>query len=391
MSSGKITLQSLICLAAFAAIGTAHADSPSSVRTNVGGEPSRPGSFSSQWRAKFGAGGLAEGQDESFISELKLQTIFERRFTSYFLGHFEPEVVVHAGRVQERFNTDSMEDRIGMSSGYFAVKPAREFEVRFGVIEQEYLRTPLLIHRHRGFPGAQEIAALGSDQLGLDFMAQQLVPTSHSLNLERSEKEPLPSFFVEGIRLRGEFDKWLKWGVTGGHYQWRNLPSKVAHESGLLGNSLPPDRNLGPAGARLEYGFNGGFLGFEACACGPSWLQFEMEYARQANWAAPSTRRDAQMVGGGPNFDFADARLELRYFNYFLESDTTVARYAFSNWGWTNREGGAFESELFFKKLGFRLKGHFNRASPLSENGSKASQRDFTHYYLGVETEYATF
>lgn len=381
MTGSRFTLLSLFGLFVWGSVALAQNSSTLNAPLNHHRTHNK---WKSEYELFLGGNGFSEGKDEGFGALLYFKTRFEYRFAPWLRASVRPRLDLFAGRAQERYDNDTYQNRIRMLEGYLAVKPIQVFEVRAGAINQSYLDSPMLVSSHRGFPGFQEVLAFKTSKMKTELIAQQVLPTSYSLNTEREDKERLPYFLTQSLHFLARMD-WFEIRAAGGHYTFRDMPNKVAFESGITGN-----RVLGEVapGARFKNKFDGWFGSMELCACWDAPVQLLFEYQRIQNTAAPSVDADAQTIGFGPRFRFGDRELELRYRNYFIESDATVGLYNRSLLGNTNRMGDDIEIKLDFKDRKFALVGEWLNARPIRDN---ATQKTMTVYYFGVETPYAPF
>lgn len=375
----------LVSLLACASGTLAHAQSSTTTLPASSLEPTPKRPLTGEW--KFGIGGTtyAEDRDEGAAAELVFGAKFDYHFNKILYAHVEPEAVLYSGRLQERYDNDAYSSRIGLVDGFVGLKPIPFVEGRAGAINQGFLRNPLLISKHRAFPGAQEIVMSDTKPVNVKLVAQQLIPTSYSLNFERSEKEPLPSFQTQSLHLHGEHDE-VDWEVSTGHYSWARLPDKIAFESARAGNSV--EGGEAAPGARFKYAFDGVFAHAWTRIGKRQPVSLNLEYTRNRNLRAPGEAADAQMFAIGPIVRLGDTELSLQYGRYFIESDSTVARYLPGSLGYANRMGDRVEAELHFKNEKFRIKGHWTNALTVA---NRPEQQTMTEVYLGVETDYAPF
>lgn len=381
MFGSRFSSLGLVGLIAFGA--PALAQNASSLRL-----PADPKPAAEKWKAEYelfmGGNGFTEGKDEGVGSLVYFKTKFGYQFTPWLRASVKPRIDLFAGRAQERYDNDTYQNRIRLLEAYAAVQPVEFFEVRGGGINQGYLNSPMLISSHRDFPGFQEVATYQNGNFKAELIAEQVVPTSYTLNPERQTKETLPSFLAQSLHVSGKSD-WAELSMVGGHYEWLNMPNKVAFESAITGNLV--DGDVAP-GAHFKNKFNGWFGGIEFCACLSGPVQFTFDYQRILNAAAPSTDSDAQSWGFGPRFMMGDRELEIHYRNYFIESDATIGIYNRSLLGNTNRMGDDIEFKLDFKDRKFAIVGEWINARTIRDN---STQKTMTVYYLGLETPYAPF
>lgn len=366
------------------------ADSLSTSTIKLDNAPMIDRKWTGEWQLGTGGGGFDEGKDEGAYAVGRFDIKFNYQFAPWLKAKFHPRLDLYTSRVQARYDDDLTDSGVRLLEGYLAVQPVDFAEARAGAISQDYLNSPMLVTKKRAFPGFQEV--VGSNfsnqhqEFGIHFVAEQVVPTSYTMDTEREDKEALPTFNVQSIHLDGKhFDK-FEWKLWAGHYNWSNIPDKVAYWSGMEGNSSIGDT---PANSQLSANFDGLFGGLEACACiADAPIQFVGEFQRVHNDRADSILADAQMWGVGPRIHFGQRTLDIRYRRYFIEKDASVAVYTPTAFGHTNRIGDNIEARLDLPDLGFAVRGAWTNALPLRDNDV---QMTMTFLYLGVETNYAPF
>ena len=333
---------------------------------------------------------VSEGQlDDAVDAEFSVNLRMDYRLAKWIKLRFEPRAEFHSSRVQEVLESDEYQTRLRLDNAYVSIKPIQHIELQAGALRQAVLDTPLVVSRRRTFPGLRELVS-SEDQwpVRVELMAQQLVPTSQSLNDERDALEKLPQFRTEQLKVSAKH-KLIEWEAFGGHYAWTDIPSVVAIDSIKQGNSPLGAPGGAVAGTRLRYGFDGLFWGASACACGEGPVHLGVEYWGMHNNQAPDRSGDAQMWAIAPRLILGSREFELKYYNYFIEPDSTVAKYARRTTGFTNRLGDVVEASVNFKDQGFKVVGQFVGAAPVQDMGN--SQRDLTQYSIWVETDYASF
>lgn len=341
--------------------------------------------WSGTYTLEMGGVSFQEGRDEGAAAYVWFSTKFKYNFYRWLKGEVSPNLNLYSSRVQERYDDDTFQSRLWMMDAHLSVEPVEFFELRAGALSQGFLGTSMLVSSYRSFPGVQEILKIKGDEVEARIIVQQAVPTSHSLNTDREKQEKLPSFNTQTFSAKGKHFGFVEWKSTGGFFQWSNLPSKVANESRLLGSM---GTGIDVADSKFTYEHRGWFGTAEVCLCTDSRVDWIGEYVRIRNTSADNFAADAQSVGFGTTIHLGDRKLDLRYRKFFIESDATVASYNKGKYGHTNRDGDSLEASLGFKKDKFRIYAQGFRATPI--NHSEA-QRDLSIYYLGVETEDASF
>ncbi len=342
--------------------------------------------ISGEWRFALAGVSVEEGKDSGAAAALYLSSNFNYRFTDWLNARISPAMNLFSSRMQERYDDDTFQGRVWLFDGHLIASPSPYFELKGGALNQRYHHTSMLVSGLRAFPGFQEIAKWDQNKsFTAALILQQAIPTSHTLNTEREREENLPTFNTETLSFSGENFGWLKWRANAGHFRWANIPAKVVFESRRIGNvgfgeNVPNNR--------FQYAHEGWYSSSELCYCSDSAVNFAVEYERIHNTEAPGDAADAQLWGLGPNFNFGEHELDLRYRRYFVESDATVAYYNKSRYGNTNRIGHHLEATLKFKKEDFSIFAETYFAEPINRD---PNQRDLTIFFIGVETEYAKF
>lgn len=359
-----------------------------SISTRVSDPFFKPRLFEARGEYKFdlGLAEWTEAKDEVATAYVYINSNFDFTFSKYLKGRLSPFGRFYSGRSQERFDEDDLGTQIYLNDFYASVEPIEELKFKIGGHSQSILEEPMLVSNHKTFPGFQQIGEFRiNENSKVSAILQQVVPTSHSLNTEREKKEELPTFLTSQIRAETRLFKALELKVQAGLFSWSNIPSNVVYESRQKGNL-----GLGETvpGSRFAYDHKGWFSSAKACLCSDLPVGLKFEFSRLRNTAAPDAAADAQMWGVGPFFKYKSYELDLRYRNYFIESDATVASYNKSRLGHTNRIGEHFEANLHFADAGFSVYGEWYRIKPINPH---YIQRDLNEFFIGVETDYASF
>ncbi len=384
MGSGrKIWVFSIFMLFAPACYGQNLATS--SLNSDV--ERAKP--WMAQWKFAMGGISFSEGQDEGAAAFSKFSLKFDYKFNTWIRAHIEPEAEFFSSRVQERYDNGTYESKLRMKEGYLSAHYEELAEVRGGAISLKDLsgedRAGMVVSGGRSFPGVQERVTVKGKKAQVMLMAQQLVPTSYTLNTERDNQEKLPSFNTESLHGKYTPIEQIELKAMVGHYSYRQLPDKVAFESARLGNRV--NGEVAP-GAQFKSGFDGYFWsGYAKGEITPSVAVFG-ELGGIVNNEADASDRDGQLWGIGPEFNFGSTQIIVEYGQFYLESDATVAYYTSSSTGNTNREGQFVNLIADFKESNFKLLAQWATAEPIISNGT---QKTFNEYFIKVESHYASF
>lgn len=400
------TVQALLAFVVFQSSNVAEANSPShplADETGVGearGELSSTQGSRASWRRSLetksayklssGFDSFANEQEQSQFFGMTVATDFRAQLLSSLSFRTKAGASLNSGYAQSRFG-----DNVGRSSIWFEeatlnlravnTAPARAY-LSAGALNQGDLGMRLLVDR-QPFPGVRESVVLGSNsRLKVKLMAQQTIPTSKTLSTKTVDAEVTPLFTTESleISIKPNDKLSLKGFVT--HFAFLNLPSAVALESVIYGNSVA---EIGPNTARFKYGFEGIGAGGSANIQISRNLEWNfLGYVLQ-NAQAPEGFRNAQFLRTDLKIGIpGDVDLIPGAALFFVEDDVTPGFYNNPYSGHNNRQGFAGSLEVFFQKQRFKLKSEFIDADVINFNINQSRQQTFT---IGFETFYEIF
>lgn len=292
-----------------------------------------------------------------------------------------------SGYAQSRFG-----DNVGKSGFYVqeAVMNWRLLDtslarvyVSGGALDQGAFDAPLLVDE-QAFPGVKESLVLGSSkEFRIKLWAQQTIPTSKTLSTKTVDAEVTPSFTTEtaALEIRPVESLRLNAGVT--HFTFNNLPSAVAQESVLYGNSIS---EIGPNTSRFKFRFDGLLATGEVEFDLMSKLTLVLRGHAIQNAAAEEGYRNAQLLQTGLIVRLpGEVELQPRAAVFFIEDDAAPGFYNSSKVGHTNRKGYAAAIDAFFQRQRFKLKAEYVEADVINFNINQSRQQTFT---IGFETFY---
>jgi hypothetical protein len=316
--------------------------------------------------AGFGVTGQFEHQ---LVDDLKIRVRAEGKFES--------------GHAQSRFGDNTPQTGIFLQEAVLAYKPFSFLALDGGAIDQSYLKSALLIDKHT-FPGAMEKVLIGDRKLGAEFQFEQAIPTSTTLTTETEGQEETPTFMAQTLTLQAEPTRSWFMQVYGTHYQFNNLPSKVANDSELYGNTMGVDVGLNASSFLFQ--FDGWLAGAETSVrILPSWkIGMGAQYLQ--NMKAPTGFNAGSMA-------FLDSTVSITPFVdivprgeiFFLESDVVPGAYNSSDFGHNNRDGYAADLDFVFKKSKFKIGARYVNANLINPNDSQSAQQTIL---LKLETLY---
>ncbi len=170
------------------------------------------------------------------------------------------------------------------------------------------------------------------------------------------------------------------------HFSFHNLPSAVALESQVYGNTV---LETGPNTARFKYAFDG--IG----AGGSAYFQLARNLGWQVggyvlqNGQAPEGFQNAQVVRTNLTIGLAeDIDLIPSASMFFSEDDVAPGFYNDAYVGHNNRQGYSGAMEVFFQRQRFKLRAEFTDSDVINFNINQSRQQTLS---IGFETFYEIF
>lgn len=295
--------------------------------------------------------------------------------------------LLNTGYAQSRFGDNVGSSGIFMQEAVLSVRAIDSNLIRLytaaGAIDQGALEAPLLVSR-QAFPGIKETLVIGnSKEFRLKLWAQQTIPTSKTLSTKTVDAEVTPSFLSETLELAIEPSDIFGAKASITHYNFNNLPSAVALESVIYGNTV---NEIGPNTSRFKYRFDGfmarGELNLKLTS-GFGWMM--SGYAIQ-NMGAEEGYRNAQMIQTG--FKIAlpgEVELTPMANTFFVEDDAVPGFYNSSFVGHNNRQGYGGMLEAYFQRQRFKLRAEYVDAGVINYNVNQSRQQTLS---LSFETFY---
>lgn len=360
-------------------------ETANSVRMNaapIHAEPFNKENWDLYWKLATGGRRFNDKTDDGVAATLATFAQIEWRITPELRFSSEARAVFNSQRTQQDILGDDFEDGLRMKEAVLLFEPFSMTTFGAGAINETRLRSPLLIG-DRTFPGLFEQIHFGDKANGVGFELQQVVPTSKSFNSQRAEKEKLPMLNTatlagawtptEVITIKPQFT----------YFQFSNLPSRVAVESAIYGNSIEP---AGITNAKYKYAFEGTVMGLETDLHIGSNLTVMGGYQTLTNRKAPSAFNTGRLGSLGFKTRLGEMEIKPAYLVFYNESDTSPASYNEAKFGHNNREGWGARLELEFKRYGFNIRSEYYDADVVNSNANQSRQQYFS---ISLETTYA--
>jgi hypothetical protein len=276
-------------------------------------------------------------------------------------------------------NTDSLVMR--NASADFLLSKSSVFSA--GALNQAQMHSSLLMS-DRAFP-ALRVSIQPESSKGLHFglFAQSAVPTSASLSTNTKDFEATPSFQSAGAQLNYQSSS-LLWKNSLNGYEYRNLPTSVATESGLFGNTVYTTNSTDAA---FVYNYRGIEASTELRVDWTPRLATVIAGTGIQNSAAPQGLNQGYLLTGAVDYMVSSKLTLTPMYKFFrVEPDATVAYYSDARFD-ANRVGYRLALQgSFSKRFAIRVGG--GERDAIYQNALQSRER---FYELGLETFDAKF
>lgn len=333
---------------------------------------------------------FANQVEQSQFFGMSLFSDFRAQLLSNLTFRTKAGVSLSSGYAQSRFG-----DNVGASSVWLEEAHLNwrmidsrlaRFYVTAGAVDQGDLNMKMLVNG-QPFPGIRQALVFGDGGASkLKIWAQQAIPTSRTLSTKTVDAELMPSFLSETIELSLRPTRSLSLSGQVTHYAFNSLPSAVALQSQVYGNTTA---ETGPNTARFKYGFEGfGAGGSIRYDFMPSFGIQLGGYMLQ-NTQAPEGYRNGQHLNGSLIVGLEnDVELNAGGAMFFIEDDVTPGFYNDSSIGHNNRQGYSAQLDVDFRRQRFKLRAAFTDADVINFNINQTRQQAFS---IGFETFYELF
>lgn len=293
-----------------------------------------------------------EGPDEAQFVQLLFNPQLKLKLSDQFNLTADATLSLNTSRVQTRFNDPSL-NAINPNEVLFSYLPNKNFKLSVGAINQKHLDSPALIQSDLAFMGAIGSYSKSFKNLDLKIKSQYTIPSSVSLELDRTGNEETPSFVSTGIEADWKPKKWFNLSANVNYFSFSSdLPSIVAFNSGRMGNEVV---GVNQSESSFAYNFSGisqvYSLGFDLNKKVSPFLTIKSV----DNLDAPSERSRAQSIGFGAEINFKEFSITPNLAFFYAESDASPALYTDPRFGRNNRDGQVLGFDVNFKKLGFNM------------------------------------
>jgi hypothetical protein len=327
---------------------------------------------------------LEDATDSETYAGAKLNLLGALNLIDYAKLKADFSLVATNGFSQARFGKDSLGNGININEAILVVNEDGLFQVDAGIINQKFLNAPLLVS-NLPFPGIRETIKYDGDYLALGFRAQQAIPTSRTLDSQkRSEKEQTPTFFTESVFAEFQLSNSTEAQASYTRYRFKNLPTTVANNGRLLGNSVPFST---AAQSQFLYQFEGALYQVNISQELPFESLLTLNTQLLQNAKAPTAFNRGYLIEAGLSFPILSQKMGLYVSNFFNESDSSPGQYNSSRVGHNNMKGNSFGINVIINNL-FMVSAQYTSSDVISTNLVNSKRQNLS---LSLETLYAEF
>lgn len=325
----------------------------------------------------------AQGNNAAFGAS----TRFQYKFIESLQMNAEVAALFSSERYQAQLETDEFANGIYAKRFDVVFKPVRFFQIGAGGVNQkEFLDRPLLLS-NRAFPGAYAQANIENGRNGVWVRVGEYIPTSRSFDSDRQEKESLPTLTTLEAKALWVPNRYFQIAPSFTHFTYENLPSVVAYEGNLRGNTVSGQTRPNSV---FEYDYRG-YVGGVDLKLNPSRnLNFTLSTQLIENLEAPETLNSGQVASISSELHYSKMIFKPILGAFYNEADSSPGAYNKGELGHNNREGRFFGFDVDFIKYNFRLRTRYVKADTINEN-SAANQFDQTYLAVVLETLYVEF
>jgi hypothetical protein len=342
----------------------------------------RPGRATLQWSIGLAGESFANAQEQAQTAGFNVGGDFRYVLLRGLDLRVRAGASLQSGYAQSRFGDNTPRSGLNLREAIVQYRPGRILTLQVGAIDQGHLASPLLVSA-RPFPGALEKLTLGEGALQAEVKAQQTIPTSTTMSTQAVEAETSPSFMSETLTVKLEPHRKFNLSVYGTHFGFRNLPSTVAADGDIHGNTVDDST---PNFSRFIYEYDGWVAGGVIRTQLSRGFAAELQGQMLQNLKAPETYRNGQMASVAIEVGLpGDVLLVPKAQMFFSESDVSPSFYNSSELGHNNRIGHAADIEARFKRENFKIGARYVQSDTINSN---LNQTPHQYLMLRFETSY---
>ncbi|MBE8221511.1 MAG: hypothetical protein HAW60_02160 [Bdellovibrionales bacterium] len=285
----------------------------------------------SSWRWK-------EGLNDSLGVLLNVKINWEKELLPNLLFQASVDLKASKKRLQQHIFGSNDSGVYSLRSAKLIGIPTKNLFIEAGILSESFWNKNLLISSSSSFIGfRQSWHILNIKNISVNWNLEQSTPPSDSNDSYRLNNEKLPYFFMSQWDIDWDIGyKKKQWNLKYNLFytQYFNLPSIVAFQSGLLGNST-----RGDAASNSSFDFDFKIVGSGINLYYPL-FGAGLESYLFFNYAADKSVANARFLKlYFDKISLFSQDLSLVFENFFVEPDATISYYNSAAYGNNNREG----------------------------------------------------
>lgn len=357
-----------------------------SLNTQTGKLPQENSEASKKIQWKMGLG--AQREQDAFANQ-RVQTQFsvglkaDYELTNFMYLLVEPRGLFLNGNVQSPSATSPKSSQFEVVEASANIHYEKTLELSLGALNQQKTSSGLLLG-DLAFPA---VRALGQYQFlpgnSVGLFAQYAVPTSATLSTNSKDFEKTPSLVTAGWVSEGRIGSFVT-NTSGQYFEYKDVPSSVAGDSALLGNTTTSSSTSSTNDFVYLY------RGYDVQLNSSLEITPQWSVGARGQWVrnigAPSNLSDGYSAKVLSTFKTSNLGITPFYEYFRIAPDASIAFYNSSLYQ-TNRIGSLGGLGLQYKKL-FTVSASGGVRDALFES---AVQTRENFYALKLETLYAPF
>ncbi|MCX7978434.1 MAG: hypothetical protein N2578_05465, partial [Bdellovibrionaceae bacterium] len=206
-----------------------------------------------RWRLSIEGDNRASLFHRSTTAGLKMDAILNFPISSHLQVDVAPAISLRSGSHQSFDGSSGPKNSILLNEAAVGWGPLSWLHIRAGALNQRALHSGLVVGA-RPFPALRGESLFYLQDLEFRLRAEKAVPSSESLSSNTSQMEETPSLEAAVLEINWKSSPRRTWMNRIGVYQFNNLPTAVATESSLKGNTVD---SLSETESAFRYKFYG--------------------------------------------------------------------------------------------------------------------------------------
>jgi hypothetical protein len=341
-----------------------------------------PSKIDAEWRASLR--GFSDHDEQSQHNVVETRLDFKALYhlnPSLFLD-FQPSFRFLSGATQSVDGADKADNKLLLSQAAVHYSPMDVATLSAGALYQRTLHTQILIDR-LSFPAARIESALKAGSFESAIALEEAVPTSASFSTNTQQLEGTPTMTTAALRFQWKSYKDFYWQNSIGYVTYQNLPSVVAQQSSMLGNTVD---SMSETQYKFRYDYQAIEAQSELKIPAMSFLNLIAHGEYLQNQKAPSDMGSAYLASGGTEILFSKAFTMSMTLGYFsLAPDSSISYFNATNFE-TNRIGYFAETVFTFPKEKFNIRVQYRDADVMYTSPTQSRDKMM---FIQLETFYA--